>query len=108
MKTKIIVVILLILLNVSMIANIYFLTRLEPPKKWCRDEVHHAFLDGNDNVILYNYLHEEINKSPKPIPSKFKFDDDGMGFTIWDIKTKENFHYKLLEAWNISSLEGKK
>ncbi len=55
--------------------------------------------DGCGN-LLYMITEEELNNAP--IPMKVKFDDDGMGFIVWD-ETGEEINYKVSKAWDVST-----
>lgn len=106
MKINHIVLLLIVLLNVSIIANIYFLTLPEPPKKWCRDEVFSWEENANGDFVMKNYLDEEINKFTWArsfgIEEVIKFDDSGMGFRL-KLDTEEKVYYKVTKAWDIST-----
>ncbi len=76
MKINYVVILLIILLNVSLVVNVYLLTRPEIvcEIKWCRDETYSWERLPNGDHVFYNYWNEEIdrytkeqlNKLPKP------------------------------------------
>ncbi len=105
MKINHVVVILMILLSISLFANVYLLVREQPafeckPSWEYRNGDYYKFdCCGN---ILEVVTKEEINKMNMTQPKDFKFDDDGMGLTIYN-SSGFNLRYRLTTAWNLST-----